>query len=65
MQRNRMRPRPQRGQGWRKGGFKFSKKDFYNRTKKYYHVRNMIQTSLETHNVQGIANPLNPCHEME
>jgi hypothetical protein len=27
--RNHMRPRPQRGQGWRKGGFKFSKKDFY------------------------------------
>ena len=24
-----MRPRPQRGQGWRKGSFKISKKDFY------------------------------------
>ncbi len=24
-----MRPRPQWGQGWRKGGFKFLKKDFY------------------------------------
>ena len=24
-----MRPRPQRGQGWRKGGFKFFKKDFF------------------------------------
>ena len=29
LQRNRMRPRPQRGQGWRKGGFKFLKKVFY------------------------------------
>ena len=29
IQRNRMRPRPQRGQGWRKGDFKFSKKNFY------------------------------------
>ena len=28
IQRNRMRPRPQRGQGWRKGGFKFLKKGF-------------------------------------
>ncbi len=42
-----MRPRPRRGQGWRKGGFKFLKKDFYRAEKivLFFKVRLKLENS--------------------